>query len=250
VIVNLSVALTFDIEKDCSPFLSTTRGIEVGLPKILRLLEKYDIECTFFITGEVAELFPHHVRQIAERHEVSSHGYIHETFDKMTLPKKKRVRQSKQVLERVSNQVVIGFRAPRFLTSKELYETLMEVGFKYDSSVAYFTPRSLFIKIDFPEFRVQLPSALLNFPKGVQVYSKMCRLTTFPVLFFHCWEAIDTRSLLISAGVNSAYSSYLRPDLWVNTGKVFLEKLEALIKCLLDFGLHFTTLHDVVVSSF
>ena len=247
-IINLPVALTFDIEKDCSPFLNTTRGIEVGLPKILRLLEKYDIECTFFITGDVADLFPHHVRQIAERHEVSSHGYIHETFEKMTLPKKKRIRKSKQVLERVSNQVVIGFRAPRFRTSKELYETLIEVGFKYDSSVACFTPNFLF-KTNFPEFRVQLPSALINFPKGVEIYSTMCRLITFPVLFFHCWEAVDTRSLLTSADVNSAYSRGLRPDLWVNTGKVFLEKLEALIRRLLDSGLHFTTLHDVFVSS-
>jgi peptidoglycan/xylan/chitin deacetylase (PgdA/CDA1 family) len=250
VIFDLLVALTFDIEKDCCPFLNTTIGIEVGLPRILNLLERYDIECTFFITGEVAELFPDTVREIARRHEISSHGYRHETFDKMTLHRRNIIKQSKKVLEKTANQKVIGFRAPRFLISRELFEALAETGFRYDSSITYFRPRHLMIKTSFPEFRVQLPSALLNFPNGLQVFRTMCRVSSFPVIFFHCWEAVDVRSLLNSADTDLArIRRHFRPDMWINTGNVFLKRLTILVKDLLDSGFRFTTLQNVVVSS-
>jgi peptidoglycan/xylan/chitin deacetylase (PgdA/CDA1 family) len=247
VIIDLLVALTFDIEKDCCPLLNTTIGVEEGLPKILKLLERYRIECTFFVTGEVAELFPNAVRQIAGRHEVSSHGYWHEKFDKMTIYKRERIEQSKKLLEKITNQKVIGFRAPRFLVSKELYEVLEETRFKYDSSLTCFKLQHFMVRTSFPEFRVQLPSALLNFPTGLQAFKTICRLSSFPVIFFHCWEAVDIRSLLNSADVSSALMKrYLRPDMWINTGEVFLERLAILLGYLLDSGFHFTTLRDAV----
>jgi peptidoglycan/xylan/chitin deacetylase (PgdA/CDA1 family) len=250
VIDDLAVSLTFDIEKDCSPLLHTTIGVEVGLPSILRLLEKYRIDCTFFITGEVAELFPDIVRQIAKRHEVGSHGYHHETLEKITIHKKDDIRRSKTLLEKITNQRVIGFRAPRFLVSNEMYDTLAEVGFKYDSSLTYFTPRHILMKARLPEFRVQLPSALLNFPMGLQAFKAICRANSFPVIFFHSWEAVDVRSLLNSPSLDSPpLRKYLRPDMWVNTGEMFLKRLEILIKCLLGLGLRFITLRDFLIPS-
>ena len=244
---DLPISLTFDIEKDCCPLLHTTFGIEVGLPKILKLLEKYKIDCTFFITGEVAELFPGIVRQIAKGHEVASHGYRHETLNKMTTYKKGSIKQSKMVLEKTINKRVIGFRAPRFLVSRELYEALVEVGFKYDSSLTFFTPQQILTKTIFPEFRVQLPSAILNFPMGLQVFKAICRANSFPVIFFHSWEAVDVRALLNTADLDlPSVKKYLRPDMWVNTGEVFLKRLEILIEYLLDSGLRFITLRDAL----
>lgn len=245
----MRVALTFDIEKDCCPLLGTTVGIEVGLPRILNLLERYDIDCTFFITGEVAELFPSVVRQIAGRHEISSHGYYHETFDKITTYKRAMIEQSKKVLEETVNQKVIGFRAPRFLVSRELFEALAEIGFEYDSSITCFRPQHFMMKTNFPEFRVQLPSAFLNFPNGLQMFKTICKVSSFPVMFFHCWEAVDVRSLLNSADIDSSLvKRYIRPDMWFNTGNVFLKRLTFLVRYLLDSGFHFTTLHDVASS--
>jgi len=250
VIFDLLVALTFDIEKDCCPLLNTTVGIEVGLPRILSLLERCNIRCTFFITGEVAEMFPGAVRQIARRHEVSSHGYRHETLDKMTVYKRNIIKQSKKVLEKTTNQKVIGFRAPRFLVSRELFEVLAEIGFNYDSSITCFRPMHFMMKTSFPEFRVQLPSALLNFPNGLQAFKTMCRVSSSPVIFFHCWEAVDVRSLLNSADIDSVLvKRYLRPDMWINTGDVFLKRLAILVRYLLDSGFHFTTLRDVIAPS-
>jgi peptidoglycan/xylan/chitin deacetylase (PgdA/CDA1 family) len=249
VFTDLSVSLTFDIEKDWSPLLQTTLGIEMGLPKIMKLLEKYKIGCTFFITGEVAELFPDIVRQIAERHEVASHGYRHETFHEMTVHKKESIMQSKRVLEKATNQRVIGFRAPRFLVSGELYETLADLGFKYDSSLTYFRPQHIFMKVKLPEFRVQLPSALLNFPMGLQAFKAISKTSYFPVIFFHSWEAVDVRSLLKSPDLDSpTVKKYLRPDMWVNTGETFLKRLEMLIECLSGSGLRFITLRDALAS--
>lgn len=249
-ILNLFVALTFDVERDCCPFLKTTLGIEVGLPKILNLLERYDVRCTFFVTGEVADLFPDLIRQIAKRHEVSSHGYHHETFGRITAYKKSMIKKSKEVLEKTTNQKVIGFRAPRFIVSRELFETLADMGFRYDSSITCFRPPYFMMKTSFPEFRVQLPSALLNFPTGLQMFKTVCRVGSVPVIFFHCWEAVDVRSLLNSANINSvALKRYFRPDMWINTGDVFLRRLEVLVRCLLKFGFHFTALGDIVAPS-
>jgi len=245
VIIDLLVALTFDVEKDCCPLLNTTLGIEVGLPEILELLDRYEIECTFFVTGEVAELFPNVVRQIARRHEVSSHGYRHETYNKMNVYKKDGIRLSKEVLEKITSQKVIGFRAPRFLVSRELYEALAEIGFKYDSSLTCFRPQHFMMKTSIPEFRVLLPSALLNFPIGLQAFKTMCKASSFPVMFFHCWEAADVRSLLNSVDVDSALvKRYIRLDIWINTGKVFVERLATLVRYLLDSDFHFTTLRN------
>jgi peptidoglycan/xylan/chitin deacetylase (PgdA/CDA1 family) len=240
----LFAALTFDLEKDCCPMLSTAIGMELGLPKIISLLDKYEIECTFFATGEIAESHPEILTEIAKKHEIACHSYFHETFDKMTAQKKRRIEESKKILKRTVDQEITGFRAPRFLVSEELYQTLTRLGFKYDSSLTWFKPQPLRISPLIQEFRVSLPSAFLNFPLGVNFFTKICKASSFPVLCFHCWEAVDVRSLLVRSDVNSVYTRYFRPDLWVNTGDVFLGRLESLIRSLLQADFHFVALHN------
>lgn len=52
------VALTIDIEQDAPPFLSTWRDVGRGLPLMLELLAKHDVQATFLVTGRMAERSP------------------------------------------------------------------------------------------------------------------------------------------------------------------------------------------------
>jgi peptidoglycan/xylan/chitin deacetylase (PgdA/CDA1 family) len=69
------------------PFKSDTPGIlsrgeygaRVGVPRLLDLLERYELPATFFIPGHTVDSYPELVREIASRgHEIGHHGYLHE----------------------------------------------------------------------------------------------------------------------------------------------------------------------------
>lgn len=52
------VALTIDLEQAPPPFLSTWRDVDRGLPLMLELLAKHDVQATFLVTGRMAERSP------------------------------------------------------------------------------------------------------------------------------------------------------------------------------------------------
>lgn len=246
----MRIALTFDIERDCPSLFKTTEGIERGLPRILSLLNEYNITSTFFITGDVAKLFPKVVKQIAEGHEVASHGYHHRRLDHITEREEFEIQRSKQLLESITKKEVVGFRAPRLLVCRELYPVLAKSGFRYDSSMTYFRPSHFVIDTELAEYRVLLPSALLRFPGGLRLFETVCSLNTFPVLFFHSWEAIDMRLLRGFTNMNKSLAGwYARPDRWYNTGQLFLERLRALIRRLMAKDFHFVTFKGITDES-
>ena len=54
-------------------------AIGSGVPRILKLLEKYGVRATFFVPAVTALLYPDEQRRvIAEGHEIGIHGWIHE----------------------------------------------------------------------------------------------------------------------------------------------------------------------------
>lgn len=114
----------------------------VGLAtdRLLQLLEETETRATFFVLGWVAERHPGVVRRIAEAgHEVASHGYSHELVtDQVASEFRADVRRSKQLLEEITDQVVRGYRAPRFSLGREtewMLDVLAEEGYRYDSSL-------------------------------------------------------------------------------------------------------------------
>ena len=70
-------------------------GPKRGVPRILKLLDDYDIKATFYIPGYVAENYEDMVREIVRKgHEVGHHGYMHEALGTMPLD------QETEILER------------------------------------------------------------------------------------------------------------------------------------------------------
>ena len=108
--------------------------------RLLDLLAATDARATFFVLGWLAERLPDLVRDIARAgHEVASHGWSHTPI--WSLSKAAffdEVSRSRALLQELSGQPVIGYRAPTLsVTSRTLWalRELHRAGYRYDSSI-------------------------------------------------------------------------------------------------------------------
>lgn len=114
--------------------------IDVGMKRLLDLLESHDARGTFFVLGWVAERRPDLVRAIVDGgHELASHGWDHKRVTELTPAEfRESVRRSRSVLEAIGGVPVTGFRAPSFsiVPGREwALDILVEEGHTYDSSL-------------------------------------------------------------------------------------------------------------------
>jgi polysaccharide deacetylase family protein (PEP-CTERM system associated) len=107
---------------------------------LLELLDRHTARATFFVLGWVAERHVELVRTIARAgHEVASHGWDHARVTHQTpLQFRTSIRRTKAVLEEISGEPVLGFRAPSFSIVpgyEWALDTIVEEGYRYDSSL-------------------------------------------------------------------------------------------------------------------
>src|SRR5205807_30609 len=87
-----AVALSFDVDGE-SPWIHRdpalaerplhmgmgAYGPKTGMPRIMRVLDRYDVKVCFFIPGWIVERYPDMAREALRRgHEIGHHGYLHE----------------------------------------------------------------------------------------------------------------------------------------------------------------------------
>ena len=111
-------------------------GAEVGVPRILELLDRYNIKATFFVPGHTLDTYPEVCREIAARgHEIGHHGYVHE--DPTFLSREEEERILVKGLETLAKIGVrpTGYRSPGFDFSPNTLSLLEKYGFRYDSSL-------------------------------------------------------------------------------------------------------------------
>jgi peptidoglycan-N-acetylglucosamine deacetylase len=122
-----------------SEWASYESRIEKTTDVILELFEKYDVTATFFSLGYIAEKFPHLIEKICSLgHEIGSHGYSHLDLRKVSKGNfESDLKKSIQILEKISNEKVLGFRAPFFsVNSKNTWVfDILQKYVKYDSSI-------------------------------------------------------------------------------------------------------------------
>lgn len=111
-----------------------------NVSRLLDLLSAANVRATFFVLGWVAERLPELVRDIARAgHEVASHGWSHTPIWRLSETAfAEEVSRSRLLLEELSGQPVIGYRAPTFsVTTSTLWalEVLRRAGYRYDSSI-------------------------------------------------------------------------------------------------------------------
>ncbi|MEZ5647526.1 MAG: polysaccharide deacetylase family protein [Alphaproteobacteria bacterium] len=108
-----------------------------SLEATLHLIDELEVPTTFFVLVEMAELFPTVIRAIKERgHEIALHGWHHVDNTHFT-PEEFRniIRRSRSRLAEISDQEIVGYRAPNLIIDSTQMAILDEEKFLYDSSV-------------------------------------------------------------------------------------------------------------------
>lgn len=112
-------------------------GPEVGVPRILDVLERYDVRATFFVPGVVVEAYPDVVGAIADAgHELGHHGYTHRSpTDCSREEEAEEVERGLAAHEDVLGRRPVGYRSPAADLGEHTLELLAEYGFAYESSL-------------------------------------------------------------------------------------------------------------------
>ncbi len=145
-----AAAFTFDVDAE-SAVLFASAGSEnrpgvmshqsygplVGVPRLLRLLDKHAVRSTFFVPGYTAERHPGVIRDIvAAGHEIAHHGYMHESLQDVSPETEARwFDRGMEAIERVAGVRPVGYRAPMWEPSWYTPQLLHERGLLYDSSL-------------------------------------------------------------------------------------------------------------------
>ena len=134
-----AVVLTADISSvsRMTPMSHQSYGPLVGVPRILALLKRHDIEATFFVPGYSAQRYPQVVRSIAEAgHEIAHHSYFHENTAGMDEKTEAAMLDlGLRALRDVAGVRPEGYRAPMWEMNYHTPRLLAERGFRYDSSL-------------------------------------------------------------------------------------------------------------------
>ena len=114
--------------------------VESNTRKILELFEQHNTKATFFTLYWVAKRYPDLIRTIVDAgHELASHGMQHQRVTQQSQAQfKADVTESKQRLEDISGQPVLGYRAASYSITSETYwalDILQEAGYRYSSSI-------------------------------------------------------------------------------------------------------------------
>ena len=113
-------------------------GARAGLPRILRLLDRFNIPATFFVPAISAKLHRQSMKDILSkrRHEVGVHGWIHERNSLLEeADERELMRRSIEALTEITGKKPVGMRTPSWDFSPATMKLAREFGLMYDSSL-------------------------------------------------------------------------------------------------------------------
>ncbi len=148
--------------------------VEHNTDVLLALLDEAGAKGTFLCLGWLAEKYPNMIKRISDLgHEVGCHGYYHRLIYEQTPEAfREEIYRARQILQDVSGQDVVCFRAPGFSMKRECfwaYSILAELGMTTDVSIVP-AQRDHGGVHDFPPdpFRLNTPSGdVVVFPVSV-----------------------------------------------------------------------------------
>ncbi|WP_235022849.1 polysaccharide deacetylase family protein [Amycolatopsis alkalitolerans] len=107
------------------------------MPRILKLLERFQAPSTFFVPAVSALLHDGEVKSYVDAgHEVALHGWIHERNTQLP-PEAERdlAFRGADTLERLAGARPVGIRTPSWDFSAATLRIIRELGLRYDSSL-------------------------------------------------------------------------------------------------------------------
>ena len=182
--------MTVDLEPDLRS--KKSKSIELALPRLLNFFDDHTIKATFFTVTSLLEKYESEIKDIAKKHEIASHSHTHAWLNEQNA--EFEIGHSKKILKDYG-LTCEGFRAPKFITTKNHFDLLKRHGYNYDSSFVTVLPSTFKVKeikgiksISFPA----LPSGL--------TYRKLLHPVSavFPrpkLFYLHPWEFLEKNEL-------------------------------------------------------
>jgi len=142
-----AVALSFDSDHETNELRDGGKSIgrlcwgqygnRVGVPRILKVLERYDVRASFYVPAVTALLHPDEQRRVAAAgHEIGIHGWIHELNSALPYEAERDLlMRSADALERIAGVRPVGLRTPSWDFSPHTLRIEKEMGLLYDSSL-------------------------------------------------------------------------------------------------------------------
>lgn len=129
-----------------------SRGVfagEVGVPRLVKLMKKYDLPATFFWPGHSIETFPEQFDQtVNEGFEIGVHGYSHENPLAMTREQETDILDYYiDLITKRSGTRPTGYVAPWWEFSHVTNELLIERGIKYDHSLMHRDHEPYYVRV-------------------------------------------------------------------------------------------------------
>jgi peptidoglycan/xylan/chitin deacetylase (PgdA/CDA1 family) len=230
----------FDVPEEYGQTLDETIKFKVsaeGLDHVLALLDRLNIRATFFTTANFAIHHPSKMLEIAQNHEIASHGFYHSSFCVEDLAR------SKQALEEIVNQEVAGFRMARLQPVED--RAIQLAGYQYNSSMnptylpgrynnlskprlPYHSDKLLNIPVSVTPL-IRFPLFWLSFKHlPLPLYKLASRITldcdAYLNLYFHPWEFTNIRGYQLPGYIKS------------RSGKPMLDRLENYLTWLKPLG--------------
>jgi len=112
-------------------------GIYEYLPKVLDVLDEYNVKATFFVPGAVAREYEIAVKDIIDRgHEIGCHGNYHENLALLTAEEQEAaLAEATETLKSLTGTQPEGFRMPEGEISRETLAIVKKLGYTYSSSM-------------------------------------------------------------------------------------------------------------------
>ena len=248
--IALSNALTIDVEDyfqvsafephiDRASWEAIPCRVEQNVDRLLSMLQEHRAHATFFTLGWVAERYPLLIKRIvAQGHELASHGFAHRrATDLDHAAFSEDIRRAKRLLEDISGQAVLGYRAPSFSIGKSnlwAFDCIASAGYRYSSSV-YPVRHDHYGMPDAPRFPYQVRTGLTeipvtttrvfgrNLPAGGGGYFRLApyhvsrwaigrvnRVEQRPAIFyFHPWEIDPGQPRVPGVGPRTRFRHYV-----------------------------------------
>lgn len=147
----MAVCLTWDVDgepaqyvrfpdraaKQLSELHQRMYGPNVGVFKVLRLLDKYGVPGTFYMPSYTAKLHPDVAREIVRQgFPIGLHGHLHESLDTLDAEQEEAVLvHSREIIGEILGDAPTLYRAPSWELNRRTPELLRRYGVLSDSSL-------------------------------------------------------------------------------------------------------------------
>ena len=203
----------------------------VAIPRILDLLQRYEVPATFFIPGHTIETYPRESQLVADAgHEIGHHGWTHVPPSDMSREQEEDgLVRANENIRKLTGRFARGYRSPSWDLSPHSVELLLKHNFFYESSM---------MGNDYMPYRVR-KGDVVTLDQPTQ-FGQQTSLIELPVSWalddYPHFEFLRTKTTILPGLMNA--NSVL--DNWIND-YVYMQRF-------VDWGVLSYTFHPFVIG--